>query len=232
MSLSDILLRHRESFKPVVPFDGECIIAQPDLSPANKDLTAELLNDTDAFSAYMQGLRIKANATYLVGGYAEHREIYRRSELFDQNLQELSAEEPRNIHLGVDIWAPAGTPVFCPYDGKVHSFAFNDHFGDYGATIILEHKIDDITFYTLYGHLSKADLARLRVDDQILPGTEFAHFGTPAENGHWPPHLHFQIIQDLQGMQGDYPGVCKTSEKAFYLSNCPDPTIFFPFSKN
>jgi hypothetical protein len=42
----------------------------------------------------------------------------------------------------------------CPLGGMVHSFAYNDQFGDYGATIVLLHQLDGMPFYTLYGHLS------------------------------------------------------------------------------
>jgi hypothetical protein len=37
-------------------------------------------------------------------------------------------------------------------DGRVHSFQNNDSLGNYGPTIILEHQVEDLTFYTLYGH--------------------------------------------------------------------------------
>ncbi|RYZ44700.1 MAG: peptidase M23, partial [Chitinophagaceae bacterium] len=41
----------------------------------------------------------------------------------------------------------------------------------------------------------------------------------------WPPHLHFQIIKDMHGWKGDYPGVCRFSEKEAYLQNCPDADL-------
>ena len=49
-------------------------------------------------------------------------------------------DEPRRLHLGVDIWADAGTPVYVPLDGRIHSFRDNNHFGDYGPTVILQHR--------------------------------------------------------------------------------------------
>jgi len=51
----------------------------------------------------------------------------------------------------------------------------------------------------------------------------FAHFGEPAENGQWPPHLHFQLILDMESKKGDYPGVCSLPQRQKYLDNCPDP---------
>jgi hypothetical protein len=37
--------------------------------------------------------------------------------------------------------------------------------------------------------------------------------------------LHFQIINDMQGKKGDYPGVSSKKELAFYKKNCPDPNL-------
>jgi murein DD-endopeptidase MepM/ murein hydrolase activator NlpD len=91
----------------------------------------------------------------------------------------------------------------------------------------MQHQIEDLIFYTLYGHLSERDLI-LEPGTLIPSGSTFAHFGTPKENGHWPPHLHFQVILDLQGASGDYPGVCAISERYFYQQNCPNPAIFLP----
>ena len=101
--------------------------------------------------------------------------------------------------------------------------------GDYGATIILKHVLEGVTFHSLYGHLSVADLEGLNVDAPVAAGQIIAHFGPLNENGHWPPHLHFQLIMDMEGKMGDYPGVCRYSERARYLANCPDPNLILAF---
>ena len=134
-------------------------------------------------------------------------------------------DEPRRLHLGIDIWGKPHTKVMAPMDGLVHSFAFNNAFGDYGATIILTHNLEGQTFYTLYGHLSLNSIKNIQEGEHIKKGDVFAEFGIPFENGQWPPHLHFQIISDMDRSKGDYPGVCKHSEKESYLSNCPDPDL-------
>lgn len=146
----------------------------------------------------------------------EKRQLYRRSELFGQD---------RDIHIGIDLWAPAGTPVLAPLDGTIHSFNYNPGIGNYGPTIILQHKIDGLTFYTLYGHLSAADLEELEVGDIIPAGSELGCLGSRHENGDYAPHLHFQIIRDLEGNIGDYPGVCRAADVPHYASNCPDPNL-------
>jgi len=133
--------------------------------------------------------------------------------------------EPRRLHLGVDIWGAAETPVYAPLRATVHSFAFNAAFGDYGATLILAHQLNDVRFYTLYGHLSLGSIENKQEGQTLEKGALIAFFGEPEENGHWPPHLHFQVIENLDGYKGDYPGVCAFSEKETYLANCPDANL-------
>lgn len=204
----------------IIPFDPATNkLLLLDFTGTNKELTEEILNDTALFSSYIDKKLTGSDSLYGIGGYAEHRTIYSRSHLFDSE----PGEEPRRLHLGIDIWGKAITPVSAPLDGVVHSFAFNDHRGDYGATIILSHTLEEDRFYTLYGHLSLRSLQQLSEGDHISKGTVFAELGVAAENGHWPPHLHFQLIKDIGEHKGDYPGVCKFSEKDRYLGNCPDP---------
>ena len=112
-----------------------------------------------------------------------------------------------------------------PLDGIVHSFAFNNNDSDYGATIILTHNLDGVGFHTLYGHLSLNSLKNLYEGQKVTSGEVIAEFGMRFENGNWPPHLHFQLIADMQGWKGDYPGVCRFSERMQWLTNCPDPNI-------
>jgi murein DD-endopeptidase MepM/ murein hydrolase activator NlpD len=227
--LRNILRKNSLQYHPVVPFEaGKQALYALDLSATNVE-AAKFSRDTASFSHYIKDQLEKHNADYLVGGYNELRVIYDRSSLFDGT--ETVDVEPRRLHIGTDIWAKAGTPVYTPLGGMIHSFAFNDQLGDYGATIILLHQLDGFAFYTLYGHLSKNDINRLSSGDYIARGVEFAHLGQPHENGHWPPHLHFQLILDIGLYSGDYPGVCKYSERAYYLSNCPDPDLILQFKQ-
>lgn len=83
--------------------------------------------------------------------------------------------EPRRLHLGTDIWGPAGTSVMTPLEGRVHSFAFNNQSGDYGATIILKHELAGNSFFTLYGHLALKDIEECQVGDQLSAGTSPLH---------------------------------------------------------
>ena len=204
----------------VVDFDVKHDRLLPlDFTAANTELTDEILDDTDLFSDWVNEKLAKNNARYGIGGYNEHRTIYSRSTHF------YTEEEPRRLHLGVDIWAPVGKPVYNFYDATVQSFANNNNFGDYGATIILAYEIDGFKFNALYGHLSLDSLNGLKEGQFIPAGAKIAALGTKEENGYWPPHLHFQLIKNMEGLKGDYPGVCKFSEREKYLANCPDPNL-------
>ena len=226
-AMASILEKNKHSFHPVVPFDAaKDHLLQMDFTEANKSLTKDVIEDVTKFSAYVEQQLNDAKALYGIGGYAEHRTVYSRSKVFDAQ----DGGEPRRLHLGTDIWGKAGTPIFAPLGGMVHSFKFNDRYGDYGATIVLLHQLESAAFYTLYGHLSLKDIALVE-GQYINRGQEFAHFGEPHENGHWPPHLHFQIISDIELNEGDYPGVCRMSDKNFYLKNCPDADLILQMNQ-
>jgi peptidoglycan LD-endopeptidase LytH len=218
--LSAVLARHSAGFHSVVPFDsGRDLLYPFDFTAANTSLRPEDIADTERFATYINRTLRANNARYGIGGYNEHRTLYARSKHFD------SDEEPRRLHLGVDIWGAAGTPVMSPLDGIVHSFAFNNNDSDYGATIILTHHLDGVSLHTLYGHMSLNSLKNLEEGRHIRRGEVIAEFGMRFENGNWPPHLHFQVIADMQGWKGDYPGVCRYSERQQWLDNCPDPDL-------
>lgn len=204
------------------PVLGEALTAKNtlklDFTAANHDLAKIDLAETTVFETYVLGQLESAGKTYGIGGYLEKRAIYRRSDVFGT-----SAADFRNIHLGVDIWTRAGTPVFVPLDGEIHSFQDNAGFGNYGPTIILEHELGGEQLYSLYGHLSRRDLEKFQVGKEVKAGDLLCHIGPFPENGDWPAHLHFQLMRDLHGNSGDYPGVAAEKDLEFYQKNCPDP---------
>ena len=232
--LEFVLQKNRSQFHKVINFEPtKEKLFQFDFTSSNKELSKVEIADTDKLSQYINGKLKSHHANYGIGGYKENRVLYRRSNLFNAVATEgkpapLIGEENtqnRSIHLGIDIWGPSGTSVFLPLGGMVHSFAYNENFGDYGATIIMQHQLDTIAFHTLYGHVSLADISRLHPGMYLSRGELIAHFGEPHENGNWPPHLHFQVIGDMNLKEGDYPGVCTLAESDHYFANCPNPDL-------
>ena len=80
-------------------------------------------------------------------------------------------------------------------------------------------------WYTLYGHLSRDSLAGLHPGQPIAAGEEIGRIGPYPENGDWAPHLHFQLMTDLLGREGDFPGVAPPSQREVWLSLSPDPNL-------
>jgi murein DD-endopeptidase MepM/ murein hydrolase activator NlpD len=215
MNLETLLTQNLEAFTPLFtpPLTASSCVAM-DLSSSSREFTG--LGEAELDRAILQKL---ANAQALagVGGYLENRSLYRDTDLFQGDAE-------RCIHIGVDVFMAAGTRLHAPLDGVVHSFANRQVQGDYGPVIILRHELDGFEFHTLYGHLAEASLDGLQAGKPVAAGAAFAQIGARPLNGNWPPHLHFQLIADMQGKRGDYPGVVRAAALEYYRRNCPDPT--------
>lgn len=192
-----------------------------DLSKVSQELKDIEIPSSGELKKGIDSYLSKKKAKVGFGGYNEKRNIYDRSVIFNDE----KTESPRNIHIGLDFWSEVGTTVLSPLDGTVHSFQDNQGIGNYGPTIILEHSIGERTFYTLYGHLSRKSIKNLCFGQIVETGDKLGELGSIKVNGDYAPHLHFQIIHDLQGFNGDYPGVASKEDLDQYLENCPDPNL-------
>lgn len=190
-----------------------------DLSISNTELKRIDITNPVKCQKYIDAVLEKQKASVAYGGYLEKRNLYSDKVSFSK------VDNQRDIHLGIDFWAKAGTKVIAPIQGKVHSFQNNAAIGDYGPTIILQHELKGFTFHTLYGHLSLAAIAHISIGQEFESGFTLATLGTPAINVNYAPHLHFQIIIDMEGNYGDYPGVCSADRLDYYSKNCPDPNF-------
>lgn len=192
-----------------------------DLSAKNKELLKFDTAISSDWETYIATFLEDHKATIAFGGYLEKRNLYDRSSYF----KNVSEKEKRNIHLGVDLWCKENSKVLAVLDGKVHSFKNNLNYGDYGPTIILEHEIEGEIFYSLYGHLTLKSIRNLKIGQSFLQGNEIGAIGNASVNGDYAPHLHFQLIRNLENCFGDYPGVSSEEKKEFYVNNCPDPNL-------
>ena len=208
-----------QSFSPILGFA---------LTTANSALldfgmTSRLLarvTDLADLAAYIAPLRKALGADKIgIGQYDEVRPI------FPQDKFAVDHHERRTIHLGVDIFAAADTPIYAPLSGTIHSLLEHAGEQDHGPTLMLKHEAaDGLCFYTLYGHLSPETLDRREVGQVVRAGDLLAHIGGFPRNGNWIPHLHFQIITDLIG-RDYFPGVCAPSKRDLYTSLSPDPNL-------
>ncbi len=213
-------LSHLESAKVIEPSIDYCDYIALDLSVSNTELNNHKLETAYDYEVFIQNHLDKNNAKIAYGGYLETRNLYKRSTVFKNE----NAEE-RNIHIGLDLWVNKQVSIHAVLNGTIHSFQNNTALGDYGPTIILEHEINEFKFYTLYGHLSEDSLINKKIGQKVTQGEQIANLGLPPINGDYAPHLHFQIILDIEEKIGDYPGVCSENNLSFYKKNCPDPNV-------
>ena len=202
-----MIIKVLEKAQPHTIIPKNFLTGQPfvfDFTKKNKTISKIDPNNQLGFSLYITETLSKVGRMLGVGCYAEDRIVYTGS-LFTGD------GEVRSIHLGIDLFVPSGTAIFVPLDAAIHSFHDNNRFHDYGPTIILEHNMKGVKFYTLYGHLSKCSLRKLVIGEKVTAGFQIASVGKQKENGSWPPHLHFQIITDLLGFKGDFPVVARPS---------------------
>jgi len=223
--LEQWLLAHGRDASPVLDFDlrrEPCHVL--DLSISSTFLGADPQNSeleklTEAIEREVKGHK----AVLGIGRYDEPRLLY-TSALFVNSKS--PSDERRTVHIGIDLFTPAGSNIRAPLDGVIHAFADNRALLDFGPVVILKHSTGDgDEFFTLYGHLSRGSLRALSVGKRIAKGEAFAKLGVSQENGGWPPHLHFQVIADVLELDQDFPGVALASERALWKSLCPDPNL-------
>jgi 4-aminobutyrate aminotransferase-like enzyme/Ser/Thr protein kinase RdoA (MazF antagonist) len=222
LAVTGWLRSHRDDLGPVV---APALAAAPvfDLSVGSTELEGVDGADRALLERRLFGRMREAGAAVGVGRYDEARFLY-ASDAFQGPAREY--QEWRTVHLGIDLFLAAGSPVTAPLAGRVHSVADNAGRLDYGPTVILAHEPPGgPRFFTLYGHLDEDALVALHEGQDLARGQALGRVGAPPRNGDWPPHVHFQVVADLLDAHGDFPGVADASQRAVWLGLCPDPNL-------
>lgn len=160
---------------------------------------------------------------YAIGRYDEKRERVYTTPLFHGGKFAMGGA-PRDIHVGIDLFAPVGTLVRSFADAEVLFFGENGEPGDYGPVIVTRQRIDTVDLYALYGHLSRHSLIQKKSGLKIQAGEVFGAVGARSENGGWPSHLHFQLSYE-RPITHDLPGVVAECDRAKALLKYPDPRL-------
>jgi murein DD-endopeptidase MepM/ murein hydrolase activator NlpD len=160
----------------------------------------------------------RARSDYGVGRYDE-----RRVGMYDAALF-TAGKRARDVHMGIDIGAPAGTEVFAFDDGAIFLFGDNAAPGDYGPTLVTRHVLDGRDLYVLLGHLSRRTLDGKRTGQQFARGDVLGWVGTKEENGGWNPHVHVQLAWAAPE-RPDLPGVVADADRAAARERYPDPRL-------
>ena len=244
---ANVALRELTGAGDAARLDAFCATTfAPLISAADAPTRLDDPADVDELAAAWETPRPGAVSRIGWGRYGEDRVIYDSAHFASAGEPAAADESPaaaaRTVHLGVDLFVPAGTPVYAPLGGTVHSVGVNVAPLDYGPTVVLRHELPPAAsspgsppaeFFTLYGHLSLASLVRpdasrrLRPGDAVPAGGLLGWVGPRTANGGWPPHVHFQVCSEarLGGWRGDYPGVCSPADWAAFSLLCPDPNL-------
>lgn len=181
-------------------------------------------NNLELFQYKIDRLQKQQPDKIIAGGYLEPRPIY-TSTAYDKIGN--NGRESRTIHLGIDFWLPAFTPVHALLDGEVVTAANDAGDKEYGGLVILKHLIEKLEFYTLYGHNTVASALQHKVGDIVKKGDKITELGNYPENGSWAPHLHFQVMLSMLDYKFDFPGVAYYNQLNVWKSLCPDPNFLF-----
>jgi murein DD-endopeptidase MepM/ murein hydrolase activator NlpD len=185
-------------------------------------LTAGQRPDMPAFSdRAFDAWFVAQGVPYGLGAYAEDRRVYTAAQFADAG-----GPERRTVHTGIDVFAPAMTPVHAPIAGQVLYVTYNADPLDYGNTLILQHDAGGVPFYTLYGHLAGTLPGLLQPGDAVQAGQVICHLGDWHENGGWAPHLHFQVMTDMLGRtDGNFVGAGHAGLWDVWRDICIDPDL-------
>jgi murein DD-endopeptidase MepM/ murein hydrolase activator NlpD len=127
-------------------------------------------------------------------------------------------------HEGIDMKAADGSKIKCVWDGTVYyveNYAGDPSKQPYGNSIRVEHKINGITYKSIYAHFKKP--TPLKVGDPVIKG-QLLGFADSTGNS-TGTHLHFMLKQ-VNGEVPDTP--MQNKYKAEWAAKqIIDPTPFF-----
>ena len=171
----------------------------------------DVLRDPRAFTELLFGEMRRSGSAVGVGRYGEARLV----------------PPDRTVHLGLDLFLEAGTPIFAPLDGTVRDVCPGDDSSDHGPAVILEHRVDGrrLTFHTLYGAFERLLSRRAGRGPAVPQGRaaggrrRFSRERRPAAPPSFPDHPRHA------GTKGGFPRLVLPGRKEVSLGFCPDPEL-------
>ncbi len=158
-----------------------------------------------------------------IGPWREDRPVY-SSEAFESVFM---PGQRRSLHLGLDLFAPAGTIVRTPLDGEVVDLFATDLPLDYGHAVLLRHEPEPgVVFHSLWGHLAAQTVTERRRGERLRAGAAIGRMGAPAENGNWQPHVHIQLVTYDSPRAADVIGAGEAIYRDIWAELFPNPASF------
>ncbi|HID29334.1 MAG TPA: M23 family metallopeptidase [Desulfobacterales bacterium] len=141
------------------------------LRQANNRTLKEACKQSEA-KLYWEGPFTRLPASARRAGFADHRKYEYKGKTVDEQ-----------VHLGIDLASTARSPVPAGNSGRV---ALAEYVGIYGKTVVLDHGFG---LFSIYGHLSRIDVAR---DQVVSKGDIIGFTGTTGLAG--GDHLHYAMM--------------------------------------
>lgn len=211
--------KERGSFSPIMGED----LANAPLGSLSVEDTSVPINpfDMPLAEAATVGQEYDDNGKTWLGYYHEPRLVY-TAEAFRNGPWK--ASDRRTVHLAVDAFTPAGTPIYTPLAATVFAAEYRADHLDYGGVVILRHETSEgDDFFTLYGHLNPDICNNLKIGQSLEKGEAFARLGDTTQSGGWAPHTHIQLALTTEGIGDDWPGVAAPDEMYFWGKVFPNP---------
>jgi murein DD-endopeptidase MepM/ murein hydrolase activator NlpD len=214
MTYPYILLSQDVRVEPVVRLKGKPLLFSINAPFAKKAM--ELQGDSKAINDWFDGMISSGGAEWALGPYLEDRESI-------LSVYPQMRGEARYFHLGIDICAPAGTPVYTPLDGVVEESGYEEGEGNYGGYAVVRYDLADCEpFYIMYGHMNTSSLPS--AGEALKAGEQVALIGDLHENGGWNHHTHIQIITEKGKSEGYFfKGYCSAEKLKEVELLCPNP---------
>ena len=121
---------------------------------------------------------------------------------------------PGHLHNGMDLLAPAGSPIHAADAGTVAVLESTGESGGYGNFVCLQHRPH---LATCYAHMS-AVAARLRLGTRVRRGEVIGLVGSTGSST--APHLHFEVRRGPAACQG-----CAVDPAPFLSGEVPQSVV-------
>jgi murein DD-endopeptidase MepM/ murein hydrolase activator NlpD len=154
------------------------------------DVTLSHLSGED-YAHYALLLQTKGARQYLANPFGDINWLPYVSSYYGYRIHPISGA--KDLHRGVDIAMPQGTPIMAGQDGTA---TFAGYSGDYGNVVIIE---DDKGLVSKYAH---CDTIGVSVGQTVKIGDVIATVGSTGNST--GPHLHLEILKNGQYLNALY----------------------------
>jgi 4-aminobutyrate aminotransferase-like enzyme/Ser/Thr protein kinase RdoA (MazF antagonist) len=215
---------HRRTLEPVLdrPVAVLSKATVPFGDPQHAIAKASAARRPDEAERLWRAIADKDGIALGIGPWGEERPVYSS----DAFRSVFAPGQRRTLHLGLDLFAPAGSNVRTPIDGVVADLFETDTPLDYGHAVLLRHEVERQAFYSLWGHLSAQTTRDRRVGERLRAGEAIGQLGDTHENGNWQPHVHIQLITYEPENAGDVIGAGEAGYLNVWRELFPDPADF------